>query len=82
MRNIRLTGEYFYLVGIIIFGFAHSHMKIIANVMFSIAALLAAGGGGAAPQPGGGQLLVPLLPVLRPRGPDQEGQQRHQVRYQ
>ena len=36
MGNNRLTGEYFYLVGIIIFGFAHSHLKIIANVMFPL----------------------------------------------
>ena len=48
----------------------------------SIAAVPAASGGAAAAQPGGGQLLVPLLPVLRARGPGQEGQQRHQVRYQ
>ena len=50
--------------------------------MFSIAAVPAGGGGAAAAQPGGVQLLVPLLPVLRARGPGQEGQQRHQVRYQ
>ena len=36
MRNIGLTGEYFYVVGIIIFGYAHTHLKIFANVMFPL----------------------------------------------